>query len=461
MKGKLPGVIAFFLALLGILLSSSTPTDAATLRPIIFVHGGAGSGAQFESQAMRFASNGYPHEYIYVLEYDSSFTLNTYLDVYANLDALIARVQDETGAEQVDILGHSLGTTMMIGGTISDTVTPGYLNSSAERAAKVAHYVNIDGRTATALPGTVVGVPVPTLALWAGRGVPDRAIVGATNVVVPNQTHVQSASSAESFVEMYKFFTGRPPRTKEIEPGPHDQVSLAGRAVRFPQNQGVPNASVEIWQVNGYTGARIGNRPEAVYTLGSDGSWGPFNARAGAYYEMVVRHASGLNHHFYFERFIRSDYLIRLNTEVPGQDPLGGHQDTAANQSDLIITRYKEFWGDQGAENDILQINGVNVINAATCPITKRAIGIFVYDAGADGLSDVSAPIPFYFGLSFLTAVDLHVPGAYPPNGTIPIVLTTRGGGGRTQVINVPNWSSTNDRISATFNDYLVARPTR
>jgi hypothetical protein len=30
--------------------------------PIIFVHGGSGSGAQFESQAWRFASNGYPLE---------------------------------------------------------------------------------------------------------------------------------------------------------------------------------------------------------------------------------------------------------------------------------------------------------------------------------------------------------------------------------------------------------------
>ena len=45
--------------------------------PIIFVHGGSGSGAQFESQAMRFTSNGYPQDHIRVLEYDSSIPLTT------------------------------------------------------------------------------------------------------------------------------------------------------------------------------------------------------------------------------------------------------------------------------------------------------------------------------------------------------------------------------------------------
>ena len=51
--------------------------------PLIFVHGGAGSGAQFESQALRFTSNGYPSNYIRVLEYDSTFGVNTMDQVLA------------------------------------------------------------------------------------------------------------------------------------------------------------------------------------------------------------------------------------------------------------------------------------------------------------------------------------------------------------------------------------------
>ena len=70
--------------------------------------------------------------------------------IHAELDALIAQLQLETGRPQVDLLGHSLGTF------VSQT----YLATPA-RAANVAHYVNIDGGSAAAPPGGV-----PTLALW-------------------------------------------------------------------------------------------------------------------------------------------------------------------------------------------------------------------------------------------------------------------------------------------------------
>jgi pimeloyl-ACP methyl ester carboxylesterase len=166
------------------------------LTPLIFVHGGAGSGGQFESQALRFESNGYPQRYIHVFEYDSTTALANMASLHTRLDQLVAQVKQQTGKSKVDILGHSLGTTVM----------HLYLLDPA-RAANVAHYVNIDGRTATSPPGGV-----PTLALWAGRGTPGREITGATNVTIPNQTHVESATSVESFVEIFKFLTGRVPR---------------------------------------------------------------------------------------------------------------------------------------------------------------------------------------------------------------------------------------------------------
>ena len=163
MKLKLIGVIATLVLAAGILVPSTASANRIPhingTHPIIFVHGGSGSGGQFESQAMRFESNGYPHEYISVLEYDSQSLFNFATQqvnmplleqVWSNLDQLIAATEAETGADQVDILGHSLGTMVM----------QGYINSSAERAAKLAHYVNIDGQQAIALPGTSVGVPV-------------------------------------------------------------------------------------------------------------------------------------------------------------------------------------------------------------------------------------------------------------------------------------------------------------
>lgn len=47
--------------------------------PIIFIHGGSGSASQFESQAMRFTSNGFPQDYLFAFEYDSSYEMYTFL----------------------------------------------------------------------------------------------------------------------------------------------------------------------------------------------------------------------------------------------------------------------------------------------------------------------------------------------------------------------------------------------
>ncbi|MGW3792323.1 esterase/lipase family protein, partial [Micromonospora arida] len=178
--------------------AAATPT----YRPVIFVHGSAGSAAQFETQAKRLASNGYPIDIIEAHEYDSPNIATTLPQVYAGLDARIARLLTATGADRVDLVAHSLGTF----------VSQGYLNSSPERAARVAHYVNLDGRPATSPPGGV-----PTLAIW-GEGDPARAVVGATNVHLPDQSHTQTVSSAESFTEIFGFLRGRAPHTTRIVP---------------------------------------------------------------------------------------------------------------------------------------------------------------------------------------------------------------------------------------------------
>ncbi|MGZ8666294.1 MAG: alpha/beta hydrolase [Solirubrobacterales bacterium] len=408
----------------------------AKLRPLIFVHGGAGSGAQFESQKMRFAGNGYPLAYVQVLEYDSTFSVESLADVQAKLDALVAEVKQDTGRAQVDVLGHSLGTSVM----------HSYLNSSAERAANVAHYVNIDGRTATSPPGGV-----PTLALWAGRGSPGRTIEGATNVTIPNQTHVQSATSAESFAEIFKFFTGHRPKTTDVVRD-RGWISVAGRAVIFPQNTGVaPGAELTIWRVKRKTGERIGKHPVATPSLGSDGSWGPVRVSSGKRYEFALLRGEQ-THHFYYEPFRRSDHLVRLLTQEPGTG-LDALQSRSERHLNLIFTRNKEFWGDQGPENDIVEVNGTNVINAAVSPITKRTIAMFAFDQGADGVSDLSAPIPIFFALPFLSAVDIFIPGASPPTGTVSLTLRSRGAGPLRKV-RFPNFASTADVVSVQFDDF-------
>jgi len=422
-----------------------TPEPPPGMRPIIFVHGMSGSALQFESQALRFASNGWPADHLFAFEYDTSIPdVEGSAARMARLDAFIDEVLAETGADKIYLMGHSRGTAESFV----------YLATPAH-AAKVAKYVNIDGMTATVLPGGV-----PTLAIWAelaGDGTvrPPRVIVGAINVLLPGQFHVQSATSAEAFAAMFEFFTGEPPATTDILPEPPGQVELAGRAVFFPQNIGVGDATVEIWEVDGVTGFRINEEPEASYTLSGsgyyDGAWGPFEANGLKYYEMVILREGFRPHHFYCEPFMRSDYLIRLNTSPPGG--VGDYLDRSPNHSNLVITRDKELRSDLGGVNDILEVNGANVLEAVT-NITKSLVGLFVYDYHADGASDLTQPT-WLDMLPFLTGIDLYIPAADPPDGTISVVLTPRDGDGKTQVVNVPNWASSEDAISVRFIDYL------
>jgi hypothetical protein len=159
--------------------------------------------------------------------------------------------------------------------------------ATPERAARVANYVNIDGRTATAPPGGV-----RTLAMWAGTGTPGRTIVGATNVTIPNQTHVEVATSAEAFAQIYRFLRGRRPKTTKILPAKGDHVRVAGRAVLFPQNAGAQNAMLRVWKVRTKTGRRVG-RPAATKRLSGTGPGGPSSSSAAPGTSLRSRAAPG------------------------------------------------------------------------------------------------------------------------------------------------------------------------
>ena len=417
--------------------AAGPPVAAATPRPLIFVHGSGGSGAQFESQAMRFTSNGYPDDSLAVHEYDSTFGINTIDQVWAGLDALIADRLAATDADQVDLAGHSLGTA----------VVQGYLNSSPERAGRVAHYINIDGRTATALPGGV-----PTLAVW-GEGNPARAIVGAENYYAPDQSHVQVATSPETFARMYRFLTGAPAATTDIVAEPPGRVRISGEANLFPSNVGAAGVTLEIWRVKASTGERRGHHPRATFTVAADGSWGPFAAVGGQPYELVLTRGDGSAHHFYMPPFLRSDHFVRLLTSEPGTG-IDLVRDQSDHTTSLTVTRYKEWWGDQGAQSDVLEVAGTNLATPALAPRVKRVNAMFAFDDGVDGVTDLAAPIPELFALPFISGADLVIPATTPPNATVPIRMVSRTGGGAGQVVNVRNWASATDHISVQFPDF-------
>ncbi|MEH1028267.1 alpha/beta hydrolase [Micromonospora profundi] len=406
-----------------------------TYRPVIFVHGSAGSATQFQSQAKRLASNGYPIDIIEAHEYDSPNTATILPQVYAGLDARISRLLTASGADKVDLIAHSLGTF----------VTQGYLASSPARAARVAHYVNLDGRTAASPPGGV-----PTLAIW-GEGDPARTVVGAANVHFPDQSHTQTVSSTESFGEIFRFLRGREPHTTRIVPQILGTARVSGRAVLFPSNIGVTGATVEVYPVSHLTGGRLSSRPTHRVPLTGDGSFGPFPVLATARYEFAIVRSGAPTHHFYFQPFLRSDSFVRLATSVPGEG-LGALVDTSDRHTALTIQRQKEWWGDQGDAGDKLWINGRDVLNPANTPRLKRTIALFAFDDDSDGVTDLTAPLPEFFSQTFITGMDVFIPAAPANLGVVRVTVGQRGGG--YDVINVPNWKSSAHRVTINVDDF-------
>jgi uncharacterized protein/lipase/lipase (class 2) len=419
-------------------LSSAAAAEAASSfkqNPILFVHGIEGSGAQFESQKMRFMSNGYPAGWFDEVDYNSTRAVADKSEVHQQIDAAIAALEQRAGKSQVDVVAHSLGTSVMY-----DYLTNGAM--AAQRRANVAHYINVDGQNKN--PG------VPTLAVWAGRGTPDRNMDGATNVTIPNQTHVQTCTSAQSFVEYYKFVTGhRPPRDIVRQSGP---IQIAGKALNFPENRGSAGTTIQVWRVNS-SGRRTSTTAVASLPVtdgaAGGGAWGPVTVQAATRYEFALVRPALPTLHIYYEPFVRSDFTLRLLQSVAIEQYAG---DRPGSMSAVNI-RYKELWGDQGPESDQLLINGTNVCNSVLCPISKQVNAFFAFDRNRDGQTDLSQPDPVLGELPFIQGADVYIPAGSPPTGTTSFQLVSRGVG-PARTLNVPNWDSSTDGVTIQWNDF-------
>ncbi len=405
------------------------PADTSRL-PILFVHGNLASGDLFETQAQRFTSNGYPADRIAAFDYDASRPTAPREQSFPGLDAEIAHLQAATGMKKIDLVGQSEGAEL----------AQRYLASSPERASRVAHLVSLDGQQVFAAPKGV-----PTLVVWGG-GDPTRRITGAVNVRFLEQERGGLTTSAETFRQMYRFLTGGDPLTTDVTPD-SAQIDLAGRALLFPTNEPVGDARLEVYRVDPRTGRRAPDGLQALLKIGADGSWGPVRADGSASYEFAIVRPDEPVHHFYYQPFRRGDRLIRLLTSRPDKE-LGGGMTVDAGQTDLIVDRGLEWWGDQGDENDILTVDNTNVITPTNMPRAKLANSLYIFDRGSDHASDVATPIPAYFGISFITGVDLSIPSG---DRSLAVSLTPRGQTTRRTAMTVPALPSKTDRLTLHF----------
>ena len=428
--------------------NSLAQAEGATLKtdvlPVLFIHGGAGSASQFESQTQRFIANGYPAEFIAAYEYDSGVLAADPLNLelaaqrHKELNALIDRLLQTTGAKQINLLGHSLGTM----------VSQMYLAVPAN-AAKVAHYVNIDGRGADAQPGGV-----PTLAIW-GQYVTEK-VEGAENIYPPEDdpvAHIEAATSGESFKHIYRFFNDQAPQTHKVPQSQANQVWLAGKAALFPENKGASGTTLQVYEVDSATGARLSDSALYSKSIGEDGAWGPFAVDKGASIEYALIHGDNQDQYFYREPYVQDSFMVRLNTSRPGTG-VGRLLQRASTHTNLMIGRDMELWGDQDANNDSLTVNGQEMISDLVAPLLTRLSVLFINDRGADQKSNLAVLDPYFASLPFMRGLDYYLPASANGSGSIEVRLQSRRGG-QAQVINVPNWPSSQVRsVSLQFKDY-------
>ncbi|MCS7480623.1 hypothetical protein ACFFQW_20765 [Umezawaea endophytica] len=426
---RLPLLTALLAVLTAMATAPVAVASSAGCTPMVFVHGQQGSAQQWQSNAKRFSSNGFPNRLLHAYEYDTSVATND--AAVAGLDAFVADVLARTGARSVDVIAHSRGTTVLH----AFLATP-------ERAALVRRYVNVDGRSSATPPGGV-----PTLALW-GSLQPTGSIGGATNVYLTHLGHTETATSAEGFGYVHRFLTGRDAATTDVRPEPPALVRIAGRAVFFPQNQGAAGL-LRVWELDGRTGARRAARQSVE--VGADGAFGPLRVDGRGHYELVLEREGQRTYHYYFEPFERSDLFLRLQVSGPGG--IGDLVDRCPGSSAFTVLRNREWWADQATDNDRLEFDGVDVLAPAVAPRARQVLAGFVFDDGCDGVSVPGTP-PVPFGsLPFLTGVDTYLPAQ--PSGTIRVTETVRGGAGRSRTVAVPNWPSDQHTISLQFKDYL------
>lgn len=391
--------------------------------PIVFVHGYLGSGAQYRSPAMRFDSNGYPADRIRAFDYSSDAS---------GLDAFINAVRTEFGVSQVRVAAHSLGTVVM----------GGYLLNPFQ-AVKVEKYVALDGAGAFCIWGTQC------------------TSISAASL---GQTHIEASLSPESFARQYQFFTGQAPARTTITPQA-GQVQIAGRALNFQVNTPATGTTGQLWPINPTTGARTTATPQASFTIGTDGNFGPLSVSSGQPYEITLTRSGVGVMHYYFQPFTHSTFLLRL--QVPEAN--GGqivNSNFGPNHAVAVVLRYREWWraASHGAVRDNIDISTSGgagtqpVVNALT-NVTGDVAGVHVHDNTATPRSSSLALLSYFSTQPFQSGADVYMPAANPTNGTITFANNPRGDASKRQTIRTPNWASmvgtTRHALLVEFNDYV------
>ena len=174
------------------------------------------------------------------------------------------------------------------------------------------------------------------------------------------------------------------------------------------------------------------------------------------HYEFEITQPGTSTIHNYPEPFERDNHFYR----VLSPPVLAPFIERSPDHVSVTVTRMREFWGDQpspspvAGANDKLEIGGVNVINAAIAPRSRRVLAVFTFDKNSDDVTDLDEPVAPFSNISFLTGADLYTPASPDASGTVAVTETMRSPHPQTQTTNVPDWPSDEHSVSVYFKDY-------
>ena len=167
-----------------------------------------------------------------------------------------------------------------------------------------------DGNDKFAQPdGRWIGQPT-----MATNVLPDGpALKGAQNVVLPGVDHRETSFHASAFEATWKFVGGQPPQQLDVVAQPAVRLNgrIAGLADSAQTNVPLEGARLDAYEVSPQTGERLGPVVHSK-TIGSDGTWGPFAARTGTFYEFVITADGYAITHIYRSPFPRSSDIVNM-----------------------------------------------------------------------------------------------------------------------------------------------------
>lgn len=402
---KLIGSLLLFVSL------SSTAQCDVEQRPVIFIHGFLASGDTWSNAVKFFQQSGYCKNRLYAFDWNSvggNGKQNEQL-----LSQFIQQIKKETGAVQVDLIGHSAG-----GG-----LARSYLKDS-NQARNVAHYVHIGSRkwvenfpwfpnerclnifsTEDRVAGTSAGV-----------------IEGANNLRLTEEDHYQVATSVKSLTGILNFLAPTKKAANSLL-ATKKKVEIAGKAVILGDNMPMKNATVTIYPINQKNGRRT-RKPAINLITAENGGWGPVVVEAGIPYEIELLPSDSKKKKisYFFSSFEQDNPLVYLRGFPEGNrmSSLLGKIPEEENQSALVI--YAASAAMVGGR-DSVTVNQFPVCSKELTPASKTVITSFIFDDG-DGISSGKtlkqfAAAPFIGGLDRLLPVGARMKHQIYYNGKL------------------------------------------